>query len=1201
MASDPTAAKGARRPVHVGKYEVVAHVATGGMGAVYRARDTTNGREVALKVLNPEMAAKPAMLERFRREFHAAERLAHDNIVRVYDFDHVKDTWFLAMEFVDGIDLHDYVKRKGLLDPEEARQIIVQGCRALRHAYDQDVVHRDIKPSNFLVTKKAGRLLIKLTDMGLARTVDEDLFRVTRAGTTVGTLDYMAPEQARDSGSADIRSDLYSLGATWYHLLTGRCPFSAGGLTERLYKLMNDPPPDARDLNPLVSDQTWEVLERLLAKDPRDRYQTPAGLLEDLAVLEGKAASAPGAPRRPPPTKISQSPKKSIGPTRGPARAETSMPGKAPATAIRRPQKNYTTLLIGSSIALIVSGIVLAIALTRERHRPRADSTRDKPPAAEPDPDPGQKPRASPADGGKKKEKPGPVAPAGPRWPALYKPAAPIDAAALRTVFQKPWAGRPAPAEGLVVRVARVPAGVPAPAYPSLAAACAAAPADRPLVIEVHDNGPLFETSALREGRDLTVRAGEGYRPLLVWDVRRTLAERRAAEKEAAGPPLLLGVRGGALRLEGLDVVVPWPETEGGPATLLEARDGDLDVRNCTFSAAGRPRDGLTLARLSGPGPPNVRCRFTRCCARGAALTALDLDCRGGEVLLDGCLLVGGEPPLLRVHSDGTRGASVRAVRSTLVCGRTLLELSATDGTLSPRFRWFGWDALLSRSSRQAGGELLALRGGADADRVKWSAHNCLYAGWQTLLAGPRPVRGDERNAWHERWGRAEGDELAQAPWPAQDFTEPATLPAATFEPGGAVAFAASVDPDKPLGCDLPALPPLPNGWPALVLGRAVETPRPLDEAGAPAIPAGTPGDGLYHGGRIDLARGDVGEEIAGIQRRQKLGPVVVLHLAGKGEYHCSPIRVKGVKLVLYFEPPAKGDEPPALRAGGVRDAAALVEIDSGGLDVIGGTLRGPDAGGPGVRHLVKVRGGEARLYRTRLEVPPDSAAPGFRSVVLLEGPADGVSGCSLNECVLVSARTGVLVEGVGARLLVRQSLLAAGAEALDVRPGDGCRGRANVACLLENVTIAAREAVLHLGDAVRAGRVEDPVVVRARRCAFLNPFPGRPSKAGLLLFDGKALPRGLLAWQDEDNSFDRRLFFAAAPTRAVPEKAEGYGSWLRLWGTRAVPARRLELRPARVFDRRRWHLERLAVPPGCGADLARLGIGAKKPGRPGG
>src|SRR5262249_26689747 len=153
------------------------------------------------------------------------------NIVRVYDFDHVKDTWFLAMEFVDGIDLHDYVKRKGPLDPEEARQIIVQGCRALRHAYDQDVVHRDIKPSNFLVIKKGSRLLVKLTDMGLARTVDEDLFRVTRAGTTVGTLDYMAPEQARDSGAADIRSDLYSLGATWYHLLTGRCPFAAGGLT----------------------------------------------------------------------------------------------------------------------------------------------------------------------------------------------------------------------------------------------------------------------------------------------------------------------------------------------------------------------------------------------------------------------------------------------------------------------------------------------------------------------------------------------------------------------------------------------------------------------------------------------------------------------------------------------------------------------------------------------------------------------------------------------------------------------------------------------------------------------------------------------------------------------------------------------------------------------------------------------------------
>src|SRR5919199_5937966 len=205
MASDPPADKGTRR-ARLGRYEVLAHIATGGMGAVYRARDTESDREVALKVLNPQRAADPAILERFRREARHAAKLRHENIVSLYDADEVNGQLFLVMEFVDGIDLHEYVKRLGALDPEEARQLVLQGARALAHAYDRRIVHRDVKPSNFLITRKDGRSVVKLTDLGLAREEDAEEFRVTRAGHTVGTLDYMAPEQARDSGSADIRS-----------------------------------------------------------------------------------------------------------------------------------------------------------------------------------------------------------------------------------------------------------------------------------------------------------------------------------------------------------------------------------------------------------------------------------------------------------------------------------------------------------------------------------------------------------------------------------------------------------------------------------------------------------------------------------------------------------------------------------------------------------------------------------------------------------------------------------------------------------------------------------------------------------------------------------------------------------------------------------------------------------------------------------
>ena len=271
--------------MRIGKYEVVKHIATGGMGAVYRAVDTELDRPVALKVLNPEIAAQESMLNRFRREAKAAARLRHENIVAIYDVGEVNGTHYLALEFVDGIDLHEYIGRKGKLPAEEARQIVMQAAKALDHAHNQGIVHRDIKPSNFLIARQNDRLLVKMTDLGLARTKSEskeEEYRLTRAGTTVGTIDYMAPEQSRDSGAADIRSDIYSLGCTFYHMLAGKGPFSEGSLPERIYLHAEVDPPDIRGLNADVPEGLVVVLSKMLAKKPEDRYQTPAELIKDL-------------------------------------------------------------------------------------------------------------------------------------------------------------------------------------------------------------------------------------------------------------------------------------------------------------------------------------------------------------------------------------------------------------------------------------------------------------------------------------------------------------------------------------------------------------------------------------------------------------------------------------------------------------------------------------------------------------------------------------------------------------------------------------------------------------------------------------------------------------------------------------------------------------------------------------------------------
>jgi serine/threonine protein kinase len=266
------------------KYQIIAHIATGGMGTVYKAEDLALRRIVALKILSDDVAQNTVSRERFYREARNAARLNHPNIVTLYDFgrDSKRKLHYLALEFVDGIDLGTYIEKRGKLHSEEARLVLIQAGTALGHAFEQGVVHRDIKPSNFLLARVGGKIVVKLTDLGVARRPTDDECRLTTDGNTVGTIDYIAPEQARDSAAADIRSDIYSLGCTAYHMLAGRAPFAQGGLGERLVHHLETPPPDVRQFNAGVSKAFWRILQKMLAKKPEHRYATPNELVEDL-------------------------------------------------------------------------------------------------------------------------------------------------------------------------------------------------------------------------------------------------------------------------------------------------------------------------------------------------------------------------------------------------------------------------------------------------------------------------------------------------------------------------------------------------------------------------------------------------------------------------------------------------------------------------------------------------------------------------------------------------------------------------------------------------------------------------------------------------------------------------------------------------------------------------------------------------------
>ncbi len=270
---------------YIGRYRLQSHIATGGMGIVYKARDEESHQNVALKILLPGLAQNPTTLERFRQEAVRFAKLRHENIVRLYEFGQANGIHFLALEYVDGIDLHEYISRKGQLDPEEASLVLTQAIRALAYLHQQQIIHRDVKPSNFLVTRKQNWPVIKLTDLGLAREMGDDEIRLTRAGFMVGTIDYMAPEQARDSRTADRRSDIYSLGCTLYHMVAGRPPFSEGSLPERLLQRLDQAPPDVRQFNPQLSADLAKILDHMLARNPEDRYQATEEILADLNRL----------------------------------------------------------------------------------------------------------------------------------------------------------------------------------------------------------------------------------------------------------------------------------------------------------------------------------------------------------------------------------------------------------------------------------------------------------------------------------------------------------------------------------------------------------------------------------------------------------------------------------------------------------------------------------------------------------------------------------------------------------------------------------------------------------------------------------------------------------------------------------------------------------------------------------------------------
>jgi len=312
------------------RYRVLECVGAGGMGVVYKAVHLLMGRVVALKVLHARLTARPDFVERFRREVRAAARLSHPNIVTAHDADQAGDLHFLIMEYVPGAALDRLVAQRGPLPVGEACEYVRQAALGLQHAHERGLVHRDVKPHNLIlvgggvvsgewsgrpgsgpdVTPREGRRpvdqppltthhspTVKILDFGLARLADD---ATDPSAPVLGTPDYIAPEQARSPGGADIRADVYGLGGTLFFLLTGRPPFAGETALQKLLAHQECPPPRVTDHRPDVPAELAALLERMLAKDPARRPATPLDVARELArFADAGTGPLPEAPARP--------------------------------------------------------------------------------------------------------------------------------------------------------------------------------------------------------------------------------------------------------------------------------------------------------------------------------------------------------------------------------------------------------------------------------------------------------------------------------------------------------------------------------------------------------------------------------------------------------------------------------------------------------------------------------------------------------------------------------------------------------------------------------------------------------------------------------------------------------------------------------------------------------------------------------------
>lgn len=800
-------------------FQLLEYVGGGGMGAVFRALDTMLNREVALKVLPRDQGADEETRRRFQNEAQSAARLDHENIARVYYVGEDRGLNYIVFEFIEGVNLRDLVERKGPLAAPEALGYTLQIAHALAHASSRDVVHRDIKPSNLLIMAD-GRA--KLVDMGLARLhqVHANGDDLTASGVTLGTFDYISPEQARDPRSADVRSDIYSLGCTLYYMLTGRPPFPEGTVLQKLLQHNSDAPPDPREFNPALPPELSAVVSKMLAKEPLRRYQRPAELIADLHRLAdqmgyplpgvdraawsheaaggarpslvrhlpwmlpvGILLAAVGLLDRPWPGLLDPAQDEERWSPRPSSESAPSVENKSARTRTRPEPSSPSPVNRGNSQSFVAGGDA-------------ADADRDEPVSA-----PDQRsqagegadtasaaPRLADFDEGPLSSSADSSAAAA----SVDRPSAPNESLSnLPTQTQKIRTSPPASedsarlesekSEPLPPGLLVVGDGQKGPQrFAKFAEACAAAKNGD--TIELRFNGPREELPLALADLRLVVRPGPGYRPLVRF--------RPSDTNPVSYPRGMIKLNGGGLRL--VDLAIELDLSLAAPSenwSLFELQsveslwlDGCLLIVRNASNQGGASHDKVSFVRIDAnprvdmlmPGAlasaPPVQITLRNCVARGEAVLAFNPEGQSMGLAWHNGLLATSERFLAVGGAAAMESSEASRVRLdlkqlTLFTRQGFCRIGATDApSVSPEVEVRSIECVFASDGAEPA---LIDQTGADSvgrlkSRLHWEAARDLYQGYRTFwkITSLAASAGESEVAtyteWCELWGSRE-------------------------------------------------------------------------------------------------------------------------------------------------------------------------------------------------------------------------------------------------------------------------------------------------------------------------------------------------------------------------------------------------------------------------------------------------------------